>query len=55
MENKVKKETMNEIDNLSNQIKKSTRNILNACTENTAEVVSDLFDNFVNKIKQRKK
>ena len=52
-EEKLKGETINVIDELSDAIKKTSRKFFNACVERTSEIVSDVFDNYLNKTKKK--
>lgn len=50
---KIKETTANAIDELASSVKKTSRKIFDACVERTAEVFSEVFDDYLNKTKEK--
>lgn len=52
-EKKMKESTVDAIDELATAVKGTTRKFFDACVERTAEVFSEVFDNYLNKTKEK--
>jgi len=52
-EKKLKDAAVDSIDDLGESIKKISRKFFDACVTRTAEVFSDVFDDYLNKTKEK--
>ena len=50
---KMKQQTVEAVDTISSAVKAATKKFFDACVERTAEVFSEVFDNYTNKAKEK--